>query len=137
LCKLRTFVSNGGGLLGVHSVTASFKGNEQWFELIGGRFAGHGPVEQIHYQKCEGGDAAFEDVSDFWVRDELYRHELQPGVQAVYEADFEGEAQPMIWTYAFGTGRVFYACPGHKAAVFQNPVYRQVLMKGVDWACGH
>lgn len=135
LNKFSSYISKGGGLVGVHSATASFKEEDLWFQIMGGRFSGHGPIEAIHYQKSKASEPSFRDESDFWVVDELYRHDLQPGVQPIYEADYEGEKQPMVWIYKYGEGRVFYACPGHKAAVFRNPVYRSVLKKGLDWVC--
>jgi type 1 glutamine amidotransferase len=35
------FVSDGGGILAIHSATASFK-KQTFFEILGGRFIGHG-----------------------------------------------------------------------------------------------
>ena len=40
LTTLDQFVSGGGGLLGVHSATASFKDRARYAEILGGHFAG-------------------------------------------------------------------------------------------------
>lgn len=45
--RLDAFVRSGGGVLAVHSATASFKQEQHYFEILGGQFTGHGKVEDI------------------------------------------------------------------------------------------
>ena len=40
------FVNNGGGLLAIHSASASFKRYSRYFDILGGRFTSHGKVEE-------------------------------------------------------------------------------------------
>jgi uncharacterized protein len=158
LDALEGFVQSGGGLLGVHSATASFKQSQRYFELIGGRFSGHGKVGWVEVQpgqpqlalrsgqapnpttwheglaaRNEGVNDPFEGIGGFNVRDELYLHELQPGITVHFTSRHIDRDVPVIWTYHYGQGRVCYASPGHRAASFLNPVYRQILIRGLDW----
>jgi len=128
------FVSNGGGILGVHTATASFKQQMQYFEILGGRFAGHGPIERFEVSRVN--DEIFGDIEDFVVKDELYIHELQQGIETHYTAKHEGEDVPVVWTYQYGRGRVCYAVPGHTTATMRNETYQKILQRGLAWVCG-
>jgi hypothetical protein len=63
LKTLAGFVKQGGGILAIHAATASFKETLPYFEILGGRFIGHGPVEGIHAHKVR--EDIFEDAADF------------------------------------------------------------------------
>lgn len=136
LSALDGFISSGGGLLALHSATASFKDSQAWFELLGGRFAGHGRVEPLRLQPPDPPDEVFAGILAFTVRDELYEHELKPGLRVHFSAEKDGLQQPMVWTRFHGSGRVCYACPGHTAGAFRSREYRLVLLRGLDWVAG-
>ncbi len=132
---LEQFVAGGGGVLAIHSATASFKETPAYFDILGGKFVGHGPVEHFEVRPVpESG--LFGDIPPFTVRDELYRHELRPGIQAHLVAVERGEEVPVLWTYRYGQGRVCYAVPGHCAATMRHPTYQEVLRRGLLWVCG-
>jgi type 1 glutamine amidotransferase len=135
LAALEEFVSNGGGLLGIHSATASFKQTHHYFEILGGRFTGHGAVEPIEVQPAGSLDEPFRDLPGFTVKDELYLHEIQPGVKIHFEAPHGGALVPVVWTHRYGTGKVCYAVPGHRAATMRNPHYQEILKRGLAWVC--
>ena len=135
LAVLDEFVSNGGGLLGIHSATASFKQTPHYFEILGGRFTGHGEVEAIEVKRIGSLDEPFGSLPGFTVKDELYIHEIQPGVKIHFEALHGGAPIPIVWTYRYGKGKVCYAVPGHRSATMKNPVYQEVLKRGLAWVC--
>lgn len=134
LARLDDFVSNGGGILGVHSATAAFQEQLHYFEILGGRFTGHGPIEPFEVKPVTDSEI-FDDVPTFTVKDELYIHELQPGITPHYTATHEGQEIPMVWTYHYGQGRVCYAVPGHRTETMRNETYQQVLQRGLAWVC--
>lgn len=139
LQRFEEFVSGGGGVLAIHSATASFKQELRYFEILGGRFSGHGPVQEIEaipvqiFQDEAISRPAFSDIPAFTVRDELYLHSLQPNVEVQFYALDQGKQAPVVWTHLFGRGRVCYACPGHTRQPFENLYYQQVLLRGLDW----
>ncbi len=47
-----------------------------------------------------------------------------------------GAAQPMFWSYELGEGRVFGCVPGHSAQTFDDPLFCQLLLRGIAWAAG-
>ena len=135
LVALDEFVSNGGGILGVHSATAAFQKQLHYFEILGGRFIGHGPIEPFEVKPVAESEI-FDDIPVFIVKDELYIHELQPGITPQFTATHEGQETPMVWTYHYGQGRVCYAVPGHRTETMHNATYQNILQRGLIWVCG-
>lgn len=136
LATLDAFVSNGGGILGVHTATAAYKMHAHYFEILGGRFTGHGPVAPFDVRTMESSDL-FDGISAFTIKDELYIHELQPGITPHFTAMHEGQEIPVVWTYQYGKGRVCYTVPGHRTETMQNESYQKILQRGLVWVCDH
>jgi type 1 glutamine amidotransferase len=134
LSALDEFVSNGGGVLGVHTATAAFKDQLHYFEILGGRFIGHGPIEPFEVKPVPESEI-FAGIPAFTVKDELYIHELQPGITPHFTANHEGQEVPIVWTYHYGQGRVCYAVPGHRTESIRNETYQKVLQCGLAWVC--
>ena len=132
---LTNFVQQGGGLLAIHSATASFKQSDDYFALLGGRFAGHGPVEAITVQPSATAVPIFGEIRPFTILDELYRHEHKTELQVHFYAVRQEEQVPLVWTRLVGNGRVCYVGPGHRSATMRHPAMRQILQKGLQWAC--
>ncbi|HSF81937.1 MAG TPA: ThuA domain-containing protein [Anaerolineales bacterium] len=130
------FVSRGGGVLAIHGATASYKSCKKYFEILGGRFLQHGKVAPVRVTPIEGPNAPFEGLGGFTIRDELYQHEVQPGIRVHFEALEAGQAVPVIWTYHYGAGRVCYAMPGHTAGALMHPVYQEILLRSLGWVSG-
>jgi type 1 glutamine amidotransferase len=133
--SLDSFVRQGGGLLAVHSASASFKQEERYFEILGGRFVEHGPVEPFQVQPTTAPDEIF-DVPAFSVTDELYRHEYDPGNRTHYFTIVDSEREPVVWTRRHGQGRVCYCALGHTADTVRHPNVQRILQRGLAWACG-
>ena len=139
LKKLENFVSNGGGILAIHAATASFKESVPYFEILGGRFIGHGAVENFEVRRSKfseaetGRDDIFGGLENFVVKDELYIHELQPGIEVHFTAQLQGRDVPVVWTYHHGKGKVCYAGPGHTTGSMCNKTYQQILQRGLRW----
>jgi type 1 glutamine amidotransferase len=133
LQTFRAWVDGGGGVLALHSATASYKRTPAYFEILGGRFTGHGPVEPIRIRPSTPDDDVFGGIGAFEVTDELYVHELQPDLRVRFETTFRGTAQPMVWTREPRAGRVCYACPGHRSASMAAPAVQEILRRGLRW----
>ncbi len=133
LTRLDLYVSNGGGILGIHTATAAYKEHIRYFEILGGRFIGHGPIEKFEVKRVN--DELFYGIRDFVVKDELYMHEFQPGITPHFIAFHQGQEVPVVWTYFYGQGRVCYAVPGHTTATMRNRSYQMVLQRGLTWVC--
>ena len=132
--QLDTFVKNGGGILAIHAATASFKQSMPYFKILGGQFTGHGKVENFEVIKVR--DDIFTGISNFFIKDELYIHELEPGIEAHFTAKYQGKDVPVVWTYHYGRGSVCYTVPGHTTATMSHPMYQKILQRGLEWVTG-
>lgn len=45
----------------------------------------------------------------------------------------DGVAQPQVWAYEKGDGRVFVSIPGHYSWTFDDPLFRTLLLRGIAW----
>jgi type 1 glutamine amidotransferase len=135
LDRLDRFVDGGGGVLALHSATASFKEEPHYFEILGGRFTGHGPVSTFELRPTAEADV-FEGIPFFTVRDECYLHDTSPDIQVHFTAQVGRLTVPAVWTHRYGDGRVCYAVPGHRTSSIRNPYFQEVLRRGLDWVSG-
>jgi uncharacterized protein len=131
LARLDGFVKNGGGVLALHAATASFKETLPYFDILGGRFIGHGKVELFEVVNQNNG--IFNGIPNFTVNDELYLHDLNDKIQVHFTAKHEGKNVPAVWTYYYGKGKVCYVVPGHTSATMENPMYQDLLRRGLEW----
>lgn len=129
--RLDHFVRNGGGILAVHAATASFKDTLPYFNILGGRFIGHGAVDTLEIRKVN--DNVFAGLNGFTLKDELYIHELQPKIDTHFVAKHEGKDVPVVWTYRYHKGKVCYALPGHTTGSMMNKDYQKILQRGLQW----
>jgi uncharacterized protein len=134
LDRLEGYVRGGGGLLAIHSASASFKQEPRYAALLGGRFVGHGPVERFTLHQVES--EIFGGVGDFSVMDELYLHEHPPGIRVHYTARTGGQDVPVVWTQDYGPGRVCCLGPGHRAATVRLPAFQALVRRGLLYVAG-
>lgn len=130
---LKDFVSAGGGLIGLHSATASFKDNEEYFNILGGKFVSHEEVIEFSVKPEHGTDEIFSGIEEFRVRDELYIHDFRGNIDVHFYTEKNGEKVPVVWTKIYGKGRVCYIEPGHLAASIQNTGVKLLLDKALRW----
>ncbi len=129
------FVSGGGGVLAIHSATASFKEADRFTDILGGKFSGHGPVEFFEIIPADTEEPIFLGIPEFQVTDELYLHDLQSDIEVHFTTLYKGQPVPVVWTRIHGNGRVCFACPGHRAASMRVPEYQRILTRGLTWVC--
>jgi hypothetical protein len=135
---LMQFVNQGGGLLAVHSATASFKDEPRYLEILGGGFTRHGPLRELHIQPANLGDEIFTAIGPFDLYEEPYEHEMDPDCKVHFYApdDLQPDQDrrlPVVWTRVYGQGRVCYCLPGHRADAIRHPAVREILQRGLIW----
>ena len=134
--SLEGFVRQGGGLLAVHSASASFKQEERYLDILGGRFREHGPIERFLVEPVAGLDEIFDSIPAFSVTDELYRHDYDADNRVHFDTAVGKEREPVVWTRRYGQGRVCYCALGHTVSSVRHPQVQRILQRGLGWACG-
>jgi type 1 glutamine amidotransferase len=131
---LNEFVRGGGGLAGVHA-TDAFKKSDVYWELFGGRFAGHGGGKFMVfiYDKQHAITAG---LTSFEISDETYSHDYHRNacMRCLVRMERGKERQCMAWTQRHGRGRVFNTGLGHDKAAWTNPQFQRLVVRGLYWA---
>jgi len=147
---LDAFLERGGGFVALHSAViteAAFA--DSLAEKIGLAWKSgyttfrHGPVDLRITDRddpiCEGLPPRlhFEDET-YWP---LVGDRSAVRILATAEEETPGglgarKAEPMIWTYMRGKGRVFGFILGHYTWSFDDPFFRALVLRGTAWAAG-
>ncbi len=136
LDALEKFVFNGGGLLALHSASASFKQNERYYNLIGGRFIQHGKIHEFKVEPVIAESKVFGKIPGFSIVDELYIHKYLQDATVHFTTKVNKKAEPVVWTRELGKGRVTYCSLGHRADVLKSSSVKQILYRAMDWLDG-
>jgi len=136
LDALDRFVAGGGGLLAVHSASASFKQVPRYFDILGGRFITHGKIEPFTVRRTDTAASFFSVTDPFTVTDELYIHEYDDGVTIHYATETDTGPEPVVWTKSHGKGRICYISLGHRASVMKVDAVRRIITEGLGWTLG-
>jgi type 1 glutamine amidotransferase len=133
LQALNAFISRGGGLLAIHSASASFKQTPHYYEILGGRFVAHGKIAPYTVHPREGDSPLVGPLKSFSIRDELYIHDYREEVAVHFFTERDGEREPVVWTRKHHQGSVCYIAPGHCAATMKHPSIQAIITRGLQW----
>ena len=136
LDRLDQYLRQGGGLLAIHSASASFKGQAQYLQILGGLFREHGPVGKFWVNPIDEKDEIFSGIPSFALQDERYRHEVDRTNRIHFTTTVDGEVEPVVWTRHHGKGRVCYCSLGHTISSMRNPHVLEILRRGLLWCAG-
>jgi type 1 glutamine amidotransferase len=145
------WLRGGGGMVGIHSASATELSWPFFVEAVGAQFLSHAPglfeatvrVEAAAHPIVTGTPPA-------WVRtDEWYvftdRPEERAGLEvllaldeeslpAAYPAEFNVGYHPIAWAHQRVGGRVFYTAMGHTVESYAEPAFLDLLARGILWA---
>lgn len=130
------FVRGGGGYIGVHCASDTFRNQPDSKRLLGGWFVEHPPQLDIVVEIADPAHPITGPLSSFTVFDELYTLDDDPTHYHLLARSPSRGLQPVAWTRDEGQGRVFYLSLGHNAETYANPLYRRFLQRGAQWAVG-
>ena len=74
------------------------------------------------------------------IDEELYEHEQAwPGMTPLAQAHSSetDKTSPVIWTNTHGKAKVFVTSLGHNNEMMKNPVYLDLVARGLLWTLGH
>ncbi|MGC8862200.1 MAG: ThuA domain-containing protein [Armatimonadota bacterium] len=130
---LTGFVENGGGVVGIHSATDSFKNSDAYWKLMCGQFAGHG--SGTFKVKITGkSHPIVKGMSAFEITDETYVHKWHPESKPIVLMRREEDNEPVSWVQYYGKGRVFVTGLGHGKPAWENPAFQEMVERALLWA---
>lgn len=140
------FIQAGGGFVGIHSATGTFR-NWPWFKrLIGGTFVKHAPHQTFKEIVIDHSHPSTSFLPRIWSNtDECYYvKEMNPDIKVLVVHDlssvndkdkpeFFGGSFPSVWYHEFDGGRQWYTSLGHDAATYNTEIFRKHLLGGIQW----
>ncbi len=131
----------GVGAVVVHCAMHTFHDlkTDEWREFLGVDTRGHGPQHPLEVKNLKPSDPIMKDFPSLWTtgNEELYAiNRLFPTAVALAQAPENGKQHTVIWTNTYGQGRVFGTTIGHNNKTMQDPVYLDLLTRGLLWSVG-
>ena len=139
--NLVSFVKDGKGLVVTHLASSSFPKWEEWAKLCGRYWqmgkSGHGPGGEFECKVVVKDHPITKGLEDFKTTDELYAKLLgEEKIDVLVTADstFSKKTEPMVWTVAYGKGRVACHTFGHDKKAFESAGVQKVIVNTTQWA---
>jgi uncharacterized protein len=133
---------NGVGAVMIHCAMHTFRDlkSDEWRECLGVTSRRHGPQQPLDVKLLVADHPIMKGFPTVWKtgNEELYAIEkvwpnTVPLAQA-YALDNKKD-HAVIWTNTFGKGRVFGTTLAHNDKTMSDPVYLDMLTRGVLWSC--
>ena len=142
------FLESGHGFVGVHSATDTLYEWGVYNKIVGGYFNNHPWHQLVTVNVVDPNSKLVSSLGkSFQITDEIYQiADFQADTSRVLlaldptsvDVTKPGVAHryygwPIAWTRMFGKGRVYYNSLGHEEAVWNDPRYQDMILKGIKW----
>lgn len=139
------YIQAGGGFAGIHGASDAEYDWRWYTRLVGGQFLSHPRPQEAKLIVKDKTHPATKHLPDEWVRtDEWYDFKkfndkvnvLITIDEKSYEGGLMGEHHPMAWYHDYDGGRAFYTELGHTDETYEEPLFLQHLLGGIEYAIG-
>lgn len=144
----KEYVLAGGGLAAIHgAIFGPLACEEHWGwygEMFCGAFTNHSQVMPGVVNLEDHQHPSTVGLPDRWQRtDEWYNftgtprgcaHILATVDESSYHGGEMGADHPIAWCRPVGKGRMWYTAMGHTESGFSEPLFRQHILGGIQWA---
>lgn len=139
------YIQSGGGYVGIHSASDTEYDWPWYGELCGAYFKNHPRPQEAIFNVVDQNHPATAHLPAVWKRsDELYNFKwygtdlkfLITIDESSYTGGGNGEFHPMAWYHDFDGGRSFYTALGHDNKSWEDPVFVQHILGGIQYAMG-
>ena len=140
----------GIGLVSLHHNLCAMQNWPEYQKIIGGKYLyaameeggkRYGPSsynesgEPVNVTIADREHPITRGLSNFEIRDETYNHYfVEPNVHVLFTTNSPKNNATLGWTHEYGKSRVYYFQFGHGPGAWANPVYPQLLARGIRWA---
>jgi uncharacterized protein len=150
---IEPWVRAGGGVVGLHSASATQLDWPFFIELMGAQFLGHGPTQSASKLIVDRRDhpiTAGIDTASITRTDEWYAFVKRPDTagttvlmsldESTLPADYPSQLlmgyHAITWVHERLGGRVFYTALGHMPDTYTQPWFLDMLGRAIDWTAG-
>lgn len=145
------YMQNGGGFVGIHSASGSERNWPWYWAMLGGKFFRHSRFQSFNIVKIDPDHPSATPVPDYWQREDesYYLKELNPDIHVIlatdltsiddpqaheeYPANTFGKYFPVTWCHHFDGGHQWYTSLGHEAEHYDDPVFMNHILGGIQW----
>lgn len=138
---IERFVAGGGGLVALHTAVICFDDWPGWGDILGARWvwgtSSHPPKGPVVASVVADHPVVDGLGPTIGLDDEVYGGldvSSAVDVLAVARRTPDDEDQPVVWTHAYGAGRVVFDGFGHDAASILHPSNARLVRQAVAWA---
>jgi type 1 glutamine amidotransferase len=133
------------GVAGVflHCSSHSYRAakTDEWRMCVGITSRSHEKKRDLEVKTIKADHPVMKAFPATWSNpdDELYKNEqIWPETVPLAQAYGEDTKKDhtVIWVNTYGKGRVFSTTLGHQNSTMENPVYLDLVTRGLLWACG-
>ena len=141
------FVAGGKGFVTFHAGSSCFADWPGFHKIAGGTWGkgtGHGKYHSFMVKMSEVDHPVTKGIADFEISDELWHKvvvlEPTPGRKVLCrsmsdkETGGTGSMEDVVICTEFGQGRGFYNTLGHDVKAMDNQGWRQLMLRGTEWA---
>jgi len=142
---LQNFIHNGGGFVGIHAATDCEYEWPWYTKMIGGQFESHPKIQEAKLTVVNKTHLSTKHLPVIWERkDEWYNFQkLNPDVTVLLKIDEtsytggkNGDNHPMAWYHSFEGGKIFYTELGHTVESYNEPLFLQHVLGGIQYSLG-
>jgi type 1 glutamine amidotransferase len=155
-------IADGKGFVGCHCASDTFHSpgpgdknqsaveRDPYIAMLGGEFISHGDQQPARIHVVDQHFPGARDLKDFELKEEWYSlKNFAPDLHVILVQQTEGMMNekhnwmyarpdfPETWARRHEKGRVFYTSMGHRAEVWKNPHFQELLLGGLSWAVGN
>jgi type 1 glutamine amidotransferase len=135
---------SGVGAVILHGAVHSYRRSESkaWGELMGAFSMRHDAQRPLTVEIVAPNHPIMRGMPNPWQtsKEELYELErVWPSMTPLAEAHSveSNKRYPLIWANTSGKARVFVTSLGHNTEIIENPVYLDLVARGLLWTVGH
>jgi type 1 glutamine amidotransferase len=151
-------IAGGKGFVGCHCASDTFHSRgesrqgqprdqlDPYIAMLGGEFIVHGAQQKAWMRVVDHAFPGTKGLKDFELNEEWYSlKNFAPDLHVILVQDTEGmkgkdyerPPYPATWARKHHDGRVFFTSMGHRADVWESPVFQELLLGGLSWAVGN
>lgn len=141
-------LKSGIGVVSWHHNLAAHPEWDEFRKIIGGKYANNDmtidgkPQKKSNYTEgidykihiADADHPITKGLKDFELHDEVYGSRwISPDAKILLTTDCPKSDPPLAWTTTYGKSKVLYLLPGHGPQAWANPVFQELLVRGLRW----